>query len=142
MSVTIPHTRSAVIVGLLSTALALTGCERSEVNGIGSYTPNDIAPPQLDVSVDECRIGEWGWVTATGLVQNRTDDVASYEVVVAFDVDDVRAGQGSDWIRDVDAGTAARFRASTHLGDEATGMTDCRVLTVNRWSAQTMNDAP
>lgn len=130
------------MVGLVLAVLVLSGCERSEVNGIGSYTPDDQAPPQLDVTLDDCAVGEWGWVTGNGMVQNRTGDVATYEVVVAFDDGDVRIGQGSAWIRDLGAGTRAAFRASTHLGERAPAMSNCQVITVNRWSAETRSATP
>ncbi len=115
----------------------LSACERTEVDGIGSYTPDDAAPPQRDVSIDDCSIGEWGWVTGTGTVENHTDDVASYEIVVGFDSGDLRAGQGSAWIRDLDPGRSATFSASTHLGDRSGSMTGCEVVTINRWGAET-----
>lgn len=125
------------MVAAILAVLLLSACERTEVAGIGSYTPDDAAPPQLDVAMGSCSIGEWGWVTGSGTVENGTDDVATYEVVVGFDSGEVRAGQGSAWIRDLGPGQAATFSASTHLGDRAPTMTSCDVITINRWSAET-----
>ncbi len=117
--------------------LALSACERTEVDGIGSYTPDDAAPPQLDVALGNCTIGEWGWVTGSGTVENGTDDVATYEVVVGFNSGDVRSGQGSAWIRDLGPGQVATFSASRHLGDRSQTMSGCEVITINRWGAET-----
>lgn len=129
--------RLALLVATILAVGVLSGCERSEVDGIGSYTPDDVAPPQLDVAMGDCSIGDWGWVTGDGTVVNQTDDVASYEVVVAFDAGEVRVGQGSGWIRDLAPGQTAKFSVSTHLGDDADSMSACDVITVNRWGAET-----
>ncbi len=129
--------RSALLV--LPIALLLAACERTEVNGIGSYTGDEAHPPQLDlVSSGGCSIGEWGFVSSSGRIVNNTDDVASYEVVVAFGDGDERLGQGATWIRDLDAGATARFEATRHLGDAAGRVDTCDVITINRWSATTV----
>lgn len=131
-----------IITAFLSIMLvvAATACERSEVNGIGSYTPDAAHPPQLDVTIDDCRAGEWGWVHGTGTITNTTDDVATYEVVVAFVDGAVRLDEGSDWTRDLNPGASARFEASTWLGERASRMTTCSALTVNRWGARTISE--
>lgn len=131
--------RPSLCVLIAMTAL-LSACERSEVNGIGSYTPDEVAPPQLDVAVGSCSIGEWGWVTGTGTVENQTGDVATYEVVVGFEAGEVRIGQGSTWIRDLAPGQTASFSASRHVGDAAPTMSHCDVITINRWSAETRSN--
>jgi len=137
MTAWIPSRIARIALVPIVALLTLTGCERTELNGIGSYTPDDLAPPQLDVAMSGCSIGEWGWVTGTGTVQNRTDDVATYEVVVVFESGETRLGQGSTWIRDLSAGQTATFDASTHLGERSGEMSSCEVATINRWSAET-----
>ena len=128
---------SRALVAPILAVLVLSACERTEVDGIGSYTPGDAAPPQRDVAMGSCSIGEWGWVTGSGTVENGTDDVATYEVVVGFDSGEVRAGQASTWIRDLGPSQVATFSASTHLGEGSSTMTDCAVITINRWGAET-----
>jgi len=127
-----------IVLPFLLTSLLVTACQRSEVNGIGSYTPDDAAPPQLDLVDDAaCDIGDWGWASGSGTIENRTTDVATYEVVVAFHEGEVRLGEASSWIRDLPAGVTARYEATGFLGDEAPLLTDCSVITINRWSADT-----
>ena len=117
----------------------LAACQRTEVNGIGSYTGDATQPPQLDVSEVTCDVGEWGWVRASGTVQNPTDSTATYQVMVAFERDGVRLADGGDWIPDLAPGQTAAFTAREYLSDDAASMDSCAVLTVNRWKA---NQAP
>lgn len=127
-----------IVLPFVLSTLLVTACQRSEVNGIGSYTPDDATPPQLDLIEDAtCDIGDWGWVSGAGTIENRTADVATYEVVVAFHEGSVRLGEASSWIRDLPAGGTARYEAARFLGDEAPVLSDCSVITINRWSADT-----
>ena len=118
-------------------SLLLGACERSELNGIGSNTPSEDAPPQLDlVGTVECSVGEWGWVSGGGEIRNGAGDVSTYEVVIGFYDGDRRIGEQSTWIRDVDPGEAARFEAHAWLNDDANAMGACDVITINRWSVR------
>ena len=128
--------RSFILIPVLFALMFLTACERSEVNGIGSYTPDAVAPPQLDAAVGSCVIGASGRVAGHGLVVNPTAGVATYEIVIAFEDDDLRLGQGSAWIRDLDSGQTVSFDAAAHLGDRSGSMTGCRVITANRRSPE------
>ncbi len=124
---------------VLIALLALAGCKRTEVNGIGSYTGDDDEPPQLDLATFAgCRVGEWGWVHGTGTVENRTADVATYEIVVAFSDDGTRVDTRSAWIRDLAAGATAQFDAARWFGENASAVDGCQVITVNRWEAETV----
>jgi hypothetical protein len=126
--------RSGAIL-MLVLAFALGACERSEVDGIGSNTPSEEAPPQRDLvgSVD-CTVGEWGWVSGEGQVRNGAVGASTYEVVVGFYAGDVRIGGQSTWIRDIDPAETATFDAYAWLGDDAATMTSCEVVTINRWT--------
>lgn len=124
-------------LSLLGLAL-LTACERTEVNGIGSYTGDPAQPPQLDVAgTGECAAGDWGFASSGATIRNNTDDVATYEVVIAFEAGDVRLGQGNAWVRSLDPGQTSELTVTRHLGDRAGDLTTCRVITVNRWEADT-----
>ena len=126
-----------VAVSLLGSSM-LTACERTEVNGIGSYTGDPAQPPQLDVvGSDRCAAGEWGFALADATIRNNTADVATYEVVIAFESDAVRLGQGSAWVRSLDPGQTSELTVTRHLGEAAAELTTCRVITVNRWEADT-----
>ena len=126
---------------LLMVALMVGACERSEVDGIGSNTPSEVAPPQRDlVGQVECAIGEWGWVSGEGEIRNGAGDVSTYEVVVGFYDGETRLSDQNTWIRDVDPGESARFEAYAWLGDDAGRMASCEVLTVNRWTAVTRDN--
>ena len=130
------RTRALALALLLSVALG--ACERSEVDGIGSFTPDDAAPPQHDlVSMDDCTVGEWGWVSGEGVINNGAADVSTFEVVVGFYDGERRIGDRSARIRDLAPGESATFDVYAWLDDEASEMTSCRVLTINRWSAPT-----
>lgn len=130
-------TRKGVALLLLLTVV-LGACERSEVNGIGSITPDADAPPQLDlVSMGSCSAGEWGWVSGDGVISNGAGDVSTYEIVVGFYEGERRLGDQNTWIRDLAVGESASFDVHAWLDDEANAMTSCRVLTINRWSART-----
>lgn len=127
--------RSGVIV-LIVLATLLGACERSEVDGIGSNTPSEEAPPQRDlVGQVDCSVGERGWVTGAGQVRNGATGTSSYEVVIGFYAGGVRIGDRSAWIRDIDPAETATFDANVWLGDAADTMTSCEVVTVNRWTA-------
>lgn len=127
-------TTTAVIVAL---SVLLGACERSEVDGVGSNTPSEDAPPQHDlVEPLGCVVGEWGWVSGEGEINNATNDVATYEVVVAFYDGSRRLADQNTWIRDVEPAESARFEAYAWLDDEADTMTSCEVITINRWSAR------
>lgn len=129
------RTFGAAALAVLS--IAVGACERSDVNGIGSNTPNEDAPPQLDlIGVIDCSVGEWGWVSGGGDIHNGAPDVSTYEVVVGFYDDDRRLGEKRTWIRDVDPGESARFETHVWLNDDATAMTSCEVVTINRWSVR------
>lgn len=128
--------QAAVLV--LALTLALGACERSEIDGIGSNTPSEEAPPQRDlVGLVDCSVGEWGWVSGEGQVRNGAVGASTYEVVVGFYAGDVRIGDRSSWIRDIDPAETATFDARSWLGDDAATMTSCEVVTINRWSAPT-----
>ena len=130
------HWKSLAVV--LMMALVIGACERSEVDGIGSNTPSDAAPPQRDlVGPVECAIGEWGWVSGEGEVRNGAGDVSTYEVVIGFYDGETRLADQNTWIRDLDPGESARFETHAWLGDDAVSMASCEVLTINRWTAVT-----
>ena len=127
--------RTVGAVALLVMSVVLGACERSEVNGIGSNTPAEDAPPQLDlVGSTECSVGQWGWVSGGGEIRNGAADVSTYEIVIGFYDGDRRLGDQSTWIRDVDPGESARFEAHLWLDEVASSMTSCDVVTINRWS--------
>lgn len=127
-----------LVIALVALA-SLTACERTEVNGIGSYTGDTDRPPQLDVVGSAgCEVGEWGFASADATIRNNTDDVATYEVVIAFEADGVRLGQGNAWVRSLDPGQRGDLTVTRHLGDSASDLTTCRVITVNRWEATTV----
>lgn len=126
------------VVALCVVPLLLGGCERTEIDGIGSITPNEAAPPQLDlVALGDCTVGELGWVSGEGEIRNRSDAVGTYEVVVSFSDADRRLGDQRARIRDLYPGESARFEVHAWLNDDAASMTSCDVVTINRWSART-----
>ena len=102
----------------------LAACQRTEVNGIGSYTGDAEQPPQLDVSEVTCDIGEWGWVRASGSVQNPTDSTATYQVMVAFERDGVRLGEGGELAADALRRTDGRRRRARVEQEHAAGPAD------------------
>lgn len=126
--------RLIALLSLLILAVAVTACQRTEVDGITSRTGDEEFPPQADLeSFAGCSVGDFGWVRGTGVILNGTPETASYEVVVSFEADGVRLDQGSRWIRDLSSGGRAEFEAVAYLGDRAEEMTDCRVITINRF---------
>lgn len=132
------RTRTIWVVALLVSSIVLGACERSEVDGIGSNTPDENAPPQLDlVGVTDCSVGEWGWVAGRGDIRNGAVEVSTYEIVVGFYDGERRLADRSTWIRDLDPGESARFEANVWLNDQAGATTSCEVVTINRWSIPT-----
>jgi hypothetical protein len=129
--------RPRLISTLCVAVLFLGACERSEIDGIGSFTPDEVAPPQHDlVSLDDCSVGEWGWVSGEGEINNGSTSVSTYEVVLGFYDGERRLGDQNTWIRDLDPGESARFEVYAWLDDHASAMSACEVLTINRWSAR------
>ncbi len=119
---------------LFAIFLVGTACQKTKVNGIASRTGDEVNPPQLDLeSFEGCTIGELGWVRGNGVIVNQTDEVASYEVVVAFAGDGVRVDQATTWIRDLRAGERSEFQAGKLLGDRAPSVVDCEVILINRF---------
>lgn len=113
--------------------LILTGCEYVEVDGVGTRTWDETAPPQDDVaSFDGCEPGSLDRWQARGEIINNTDSVASYEVVVAFTDGEVRLDERSEWIRDLGPGERAALNRSWWL-DDPDAVTGCELLTINRF---------
>ncbi|MEM7326573.1 MAG: hypothetical protein AAF531_26035 [Actinomycetota bacterium] len=123
---------NVLLVGAIA-MLALTGCEYSELNGIGTRTGDEEFPPQLDlVSFDGCEPGELGRWQASGELLNNTPDTATYEVMVGFYEGEVRLDERSRWIRDIRPGERATLDASWWI-QNGDSVTSCRVVLVNRF---------
>lgn len=122
-----------IVIALLS--LAITACERTEVNGISSATGDEAHPPQLDLdSFNGCTTGELTYVKGQGTVTNQSPATASYEVVVGFyGSNGTRIDQASTWVRDLQVGETASFEAGKFLGDRAATVDTCEVITINRF---------
>ena len=119
----------------LAAAALLTGCERTEVDGIGSYTGDEEFPPQKDLaSFDGCQDQDWGWVGATGTVVNRSTTTANYEIIVGYYASETRIEEKGGWVRELGPGEQREFELSVWLPD-GPSITDCAVLTINRWNA-------
>lgn len=113
--------------------VALTACEYSELDGIGTRTADAEHPPQRDLAAFEgCEPAELNRWRARGEVVNQTDQVVSYEVVVGFYDGEVRLDERSEWIRDLGPGEVAALDRAWWI-DEPDRVTDCRVLLVNRF---------
>ena len=122
-----------IVALVLGATLALTACEYSEIDGVGTRTGDPDHPPQLDLATfDGCERGDLGqWRVSAELI-NHSPTTASYELTVAFRAGDTRVDERSVWIRDLRPGE----RASVEHGwwiDQADRVTDCVPLTVNRF---------
>lgn len=123
---------SLLIAGVVAT-LALSACEYVEIDGIGTRTPDEVHPPQHDLmSFEGCQPDTLNRWQARGEIVNNTDQVVSYEVVVAFDAGDLRLDQRSEWLRDVGPGERAAINRAWWV-DEHDRVTGCRVLVINRF---------
>lgn len=126
-----PPIRSLLLGALV--AFGLTACEYSEVNGIGTRTADEVAPPQLDLaSFDGCSPGELNTWRASATLINNSAKAASYEVVFAFYEGDVRVDEKSDWVRDLLPGEQAAIDRGWWV-DGADVITSCEVLLINRF---------
>lgn len=113
-------------------ALALTACRYDEVDGVGSRTADEEFPPQLDVEFTGCSVGALSQWHATATVVNPTDVPVTYELTVGFYDGDVRLAQRSHWIRELRPSETAEVDAGWWV-ESAERVTDCRLLTVNRF---------
>lgn len=117
----------------LLAAAFLTGCEYSELNGIGTRTADEDHPPQLDLaSFDGCSPGDLGQWRAAGELVNNSPTTASYEVSVAFYDGDIRLDERSTWVRDLRPGERAAIDHGWWI-DSAERVTSCDVLVINRF---------
>ena len=122
--------RSLTLVVAL--VLVLTACRYDEVGGVGSRTADDEFPPQLDVEFGGCEFGPLGQWHATATVVNPTDAPVTYELTIGFYDGDVRLAQRSRWVRELRPQEAAEVESGWWL-DGADRVTECRLLTVNRF---------
>lgn len=113
----------------------LVACEYSELDGVGTRTPDEDFPPQLDVVAFEgCQGASLNQVRATGEVVNNSPSTATYEVIVAFlDADQTRLDEKSTWIRDLRPDERAAVDHTWWI-DGRDLFATCEVLIVNRWS--------
>lgn len=125
--------RRLVIAGAALIMLLATGCEYSEVDGIGTRTADEASPPQKDLtSFQGCESGDLGQWRFSAEITNNSPKVASYELTVAFYDSDVRLDEFSTWVRDLRPGETAAADAGWWIeGSER--VTRCEVLTINRW---------
>jgi hypothetical protein len=114
--------------------LGMTGCEYSEINGIGTRTADVDHPPQADLtSFNGCELGDLGQWRFSAEITNNSPKVASYELTVAFYDGSTRLDQFSNWVRDLRPGETAAADTGWWI-DGGDRVTRCEVLTINRWS--------
>lgn len=126
-----PHIRNLLIGAFL--ILALSACEYSELNGVGTRTADEAAPPQLDIaSFDGCSRGDLGQWKASATLVNNSLKPASYELVVAFYDGETRLDEASHWVRDLLPGEEAVIDRGWWI-EGADAVTSCEVLLINRF---------
>ena len=126
--------RTLTAIMLVVALVAVTSCEYSEVDGIGTRTPDDVHPPQHDLSSFEgCRPGELGQWRVAAEITNNSPDVATYELTVAFYEGTTRLDEVGTWVRDLRPGETAAVDAGRWI-DGADRVEHCEVLTINRWA--------
>lgn len=122
------------LVLLVAFVLLGAACEYTEVNGIGTRTPDEIAPPQNDlVDFAGCQRAALGQWQAIGSIVNNSTKVSSYELTVGFYAGETRLAQRSQWIRDLKPGEEALVNGSWWVGENADAVTSCQVITINRF---------
>lgn len=100
------------------------------IDGIESATDDAENPPQRDLHPELRCHAEAGSLRATGSVTNRTDQTATYQVVVVWEHDGDRLGEASALVEAVAAGETRDWEV-TGVGD-GDAATTCRALRVDR----------
>lgn len=119
----------ALVLGAIA---LLSACRYEQVDGVGTRTMDPEFPPQEDVVLDGCHRDELGRWHADVAVTNNTPVVQTYEVTIGFYDDDTRIAQRAHWVRALRVDEVAEPDAAWWV-DSADRVTDCRVLTVNRF---------
>ncbi|MEM9466977.1 MAG: hypothetical protein AAGA90_16510 [Actinomycetota bacterium] len=122
-----------ILVLFVALVVAATGCRYETIDGVGTRTPDPDVPPQGDVTLTGCHVGEWSRWHASGVVVNRTEEVQTYEVTVGFYDADVRLAERAHWIRALRPGETAEIDRSWWI-EAASQVDGCRLLTVNRFA--------
>jgi hypothetical protein len=107
---------------------------RHDLGGVVTNTPNPKHPPQLDVSLDECKVGREG-ASVAGTVRNPTDEAATYVIDVHL-VDDAGATITSASLRTAVVAAASKAPWSGVLPPVPSSATHatCRLVTVDRYA--------
>jgi hypothetical protein len=131
------HRSRASVLVPIALAVALAACDggRSSIAGVTTGSRNTVHPPQLDlVGSLTCRRGDWGFVSASGRVVNRSSERSGYAIDLAFGGRDDRLGEATEWIDDLGPGESRSFETVVHLGERSGLLASCSVLSVERWS--------
>jgi hypothetical protein len=104
------------------------------VDGIKSDTGDDEFPPQRDLEPDIACATDVDSLRASGVVRNRTDEVANYTLFAAWDRDGHQVAQAETKVDAVPPGATRQWEITVMLRGDASDTADCSIIRINRTS--------